>query len=154
MSSAICVNKKATFDYVLTSQYESGLVLQGWEVKSLRAGKVQIRDAYIVIRNNELWMINCLITPLTSTSLQTAADPNRSRKMLMHRKEIDSIIGALQVQGTTCLPVKLFWKSGKVKCDVRLATGKKQHDKRQSIKDREWSRDKHRILKKNVNISR
>ena len=150
MSSLITANKKATFDYVLTTQYEAGIVLQGWEVKSLRAGKVQLRDAYVIIRANETWMINCLITPLITTSLQTKAEPSRIRKLLLHRKEIDKIIGFLQNQGVTCLPVKLFWKNGKVKCDLRIATGKKQHDKRQTIKDREWSRDKHRILKKNL----
>ncbi len=146
-SNQIAQNKRARFDYSIESTYEAGLVLEGWEVKSLRAGKIQIKESYVIIRNNEAWLFGALITPLVSASSHTLQDPLRLRKLLMHRREIDRLMGLIDQQGYTLLPLNLYWKMGKVKATIGLAKGKKQYDKRAAEKDRDWNRDKQRIMK-------
>ncbi len=146
-SSTIALNKKARHDYFIEKNYEAGLALKGWEVKSLRAGKAQIREAYVVVRNNEIWLIGAQITPLSTASTHVHADPSRTRKLLLHRREIDQLIGFVDRKGYTLVPLRLYWKDGRAKLDVGLARGKKQHDKRAADRDRDWQRQKARILK-------
>jgi len=147
MSATIATNKQAGFAYHLHDSFEAGLALEGWEVKSLRAGKCQLRDAYVLPRNSELWLFNALITPLATTSRQSDANPSRLRKLLLNRREIDSIQGAIGKKGMTCVVEKLYWKNNLIKCGLRLATGKKLHDKRATIRDREWSIQQQRLHK-------
>ena len=146
-SSTIARNKKARFDYHLHERFEAGVALEGWEVKSLRAGKGQLTDTYVLLKSGEAFLLGCNITPMVSASSHVNADPQRTRKLLLHKKEIARLIGATQQKGQTCIPVALYWKANKVKCEIALATGKKEHDKRASIKERDWNRDKSRILK-------
>ena len=146
-SRIIAINKKAKHDYFLEDRFEAGLVLEGWEVKSLRAGKIQLVDSYILIKANEAWLIGTQIPPLTSTSTHSNPIPDRTRKLLLHRKEINKLIGAKERQGYTIVATQLYWKQQRVKLEIALARGKKQHDKRATIKERDWSRDKARILK-------
>ncbi len=146
-STTIAVNKKARHDYFIEETYEAGLVLEGWEVKSLRAGKVNIRDAWVKILNDEAWLIGALITPLTTASTHTAHDPTRTRKLLLHRREIDRLRGKVEQQGYTLIPLQLYWKRGRVKLEFGLAKGKKLHDKRATLKERDWQRQKQRLLK-------
>ncbi len=148
-SSTIALNKRAKFDYQLHDRFEAGLALEGWEVKSLRAGKCQLMDTYIMLRNGEAWLLGCNITPMSSASTHVEAKPMRDRKLLLHKKEIARLVGATQQKGQTCIPVALYWKSNKVKLEIALATGKKEHDKRATIKERDWSRDKSRLMKLN-----
>ena len=146
--NTIARNRKARFDYTIESTFEAGLVLEGWEVKSLRAGKAQIDESYIFAKNGELEWVGGTITPLISTSTHIHASPTRSRKILMHRHEIDRLIGQIERKGYTLVPLALFWKkNGRVKIDIGLAKGKKEHDKRAAIKDRDWQREKARSLK-------
>ncbi len=146
-SNQIVQNKKARFDYSIESTYEVGLVLEGWEVKSLRAGKIQLKESYVIIKNNEAWLFGALITPLVSASSHTAHDGLRLRKLLMHRREIDRLMGLIDQQGYTLVPMDLHWKTGKVKATIGLAKGKKQYDKRATEKERDWNREKQRIMK-------
>ncbi len=146
-SNTITVNKKARFDYFIEEYYEAGLSLEGWEVKSLRQGKVQLNESYIIIKNNEAWLFGALITPLITASTHQHHDALRLRKLLMHRREIDRLIGLVDQKGFTLVPLDLHWAKGKVKLSVGLAKGKKQHDKRATEKDRDWKRDKQRIMK-------
>ena len=146
-SSTIARNKKARHDFFIEDKYETGLVLEGWEVKSLREGRVQINDCYVVIKNNEAWLLGALITPLLSASTHIHPDPNRMRKLLLNRKELDKLIGAVERKGYTLVPLTMYWKRGRVKLEIGTAKGKKQHDKRAVDKDRDWSRQKQRILK-------
>ncbi len=146
--NTIARNRKARYDFSIESSFEAGLVLEGWEIKSLREGKVQIDDSYIFAKNGELEWIGGTITPLISTSSHIVANPTRARKLLMHRYEIDRLIGQIERKGYTLVPLALFWKkNGRVKLDVGLAKGKKEHDKRASIKERDWQREKARTLK-------
>ena len=146
--STIALNKKAKHDYFIEQRIEAGLVLEGWEVKSLRAGKVQIDESYIFAKNGELEWIGGTITPLISTSTHIHANPTRARKILMHRYEIDRLIGQIERKGYTLVPLALFWsKKGLVKLEIGLAKGKKAHDKRAAIKERDWQREKARSLK-------
>lgn len=146
-SNQIAQNKKAKFDYFIEETYEAGLSLEGWEVKSLRKGKVQINESYIIIKNNDAWLFGGLITPLISASSHGVNDPLRLRRLLMHRREIDKLIGLIDQKGYTLVPLKLYWSNGRVKIAVGLAKGKKQHDKRATEKERDWNRDKQRIMK-------
>tara|TARA_R110000868_G_scaffold8205_7_gene42783 strand:+ start:98054 stop:98524 length:471 start_codon:yes stop_codon:yes gene_type:complete len=146
-SNVIARNKKATHDYFFEERFEAGLELQGWEVKSLRAGKVQLVDSYVLLKDNEAWLLGALITPLNTAATYTNPEPTRTRKLLMHRKEIDRLVGAKERDGYTIIATKLYWMRGKVKVDIALAKGKKQHDKRATEKDRDWSRDKARLMK-------
>lgn len=145
--STIALNKKAKFDYHLEDRLEAGIVLEGWEVKSMRAGRVQIKESYVIIRNGELYLFGAHISPLISASTHINPDPTRLRKLLLNRKEISHLIGSVDRKGYTLVPVALYWKRGRAKLEVALAKGKQQHDKRASIKDREWKRDKERLMK-------
>ena len=145
--NTIAYNKKARFDYFIEDTYEAGLSLQGWEVKSLRAGRVQLGESYMIIKNSEAWLFGAHISPLTSASTHIQADPTRTRKLLLHRKELDKLIGSIDRLGYTVVPLSMYWKRGKAKLEIGLAKGKKQHDKRASIKERDWQREKQRMLK-------
>lgn len=146
-ANSIAQNKKARFDYFIEETYEAGLVLSGWEVKSLRQGKVQINESYILLKDNEAWLFGALITPLISASTHSFHDPLRLRKLLMHRREIDRLMGLIDQKGYTLVPLSLYWSKGKIKISIGLAKGKKLHDKRATAKERDWNRDKQRILK-------
>lgn len=146
-SNTIVLNKKARHDFVLEDRFEAGLMLQGWEVKSLRAKKVQIRDSYVFIKNNEAWLSSTVITPLETASTHIHPEPSRVRKLLLHSEEISKMIGAVDRKGYTLVATALYWKNGRAKLEVALAKGKKEHDKRASEKDRDWKREKARILK-------
>ena len=148
-SNVIAVNKKAGFEYSFLEDYEAGLSLLGWEVKSLRQGKVQFDESYVFIRNGEAQLVGTHITPLSSASTHVNAEPMRPRKLLLHKKEINKLIGAIERKGLTIVPRKLYWKSGKIKIQISLAKGKNIHDKRQTEKARDWQRTKHRLFKEN-----
>ncbi|HAJ13187.1 MAG: SsrA-binding protein SmpB [Hydrogenophaga sp.] len=143
----IAENKKALFNYHIEERFEAGLVLQGWEVKALREGKTQITDGYIVIRDGELFLIGCQINPLRTTSTHVNAEATRTRKLLLHKEQIQRLIGKTEQKGFTMVPLNLHWKNGKVKCEIALAKGKAEHDKRDTIKDREGKREVERALK-------
>lgn len=143
----IALNKKAGFDYFFEEKYEAGMVLQGWEVKAIRAGKVQLTDGYVVIRNGELYVIGIRINPLVTSSTHINPEVERTRKLLMHRDQINRLIGKVEQRGYTLVPVNLHWKNGRVKCEIALAKGKAEHDKRNTIKDREGKREVERALK-------
>ncbi|OGT53870.1 MAG: SsrA-binding protein [Gammaproteobacteria bacterium RIFCSPHIGHO2_12_FULL_41_15] len=143
----IADNRKAHHDYYLEETFEAGLVLEGWELKSLRAGKVQLKESYVKLLQGEAWLIGCHISALQSVCTHTIADPIRTRKLLMHRKEINKLQKAIDRQGYTIIPVNLHWKAARVKLDIAIAKGKQLHDKRQTLKDRDWQRNKDRILK-------
>jgi len=145
--AAIAQNKKARFDYHIEENFEAGLMLEGWEVKSLRAGKVQLRDAYVLFKGGEAFLFGALINPLPSASTHVTPDPQRTRKLLLNRIEIDRLMGAIERKGMTAIALGLYWKNGRVKCDIGLARGKKQHDKRAAEKERDWQREKGRLLK-------
>ena len=146
-SPPIAVNRKARFDYFIEDRYEAGLALLGWEVKSLRAGKAQIAEAYVYLKDGEAYLFGAHIHPLTSASTHVDTDPTRTRKLLLNRRELDHLVGAVERRGYTLVPLKLYWKAGRAKLEIGLAKGKKQHDKRASDKERDWQRDKGRILK-------
>ena len=148
-SSTIAQNKKARHDYHLEEHFEAGLALQGWEVKSLRAGNAQLRDSYVLLKDGEAFLFGATITPLPSASTHVNPEPQRTRKLLLHRREIDHLRGAVERKGLTAIALALYWKTGKAKVDIALARGKKQHDKRAAEKDRDWQREKARILKSN-----
>jgi SsrA-binding protein len=144
---SIAVNRRARHDYFIEANYEAGLVLEGWEVKSMRSGKAQIAEAYVTILKGEAWLLGAHISPLTSASTHVNPDPTRTRKLLMNRHELNKLIGATERQGYTLVPLQLYWQRGRAKLEIGLAKGKKKHDKRASIKEREWSREKERLLK-------
>jgi len=146
-SSTIALNKRARHDYHLEERFEAGLALEGWEVKALREGKGQLVDSYVLIKDGEAFLLGANITPLPSASSHVIPDPQRTRKLLLHAKEISKIYVATQQKGYTCVATALYWKGQRVKCEVALAKGKKQHDKRADVKAREWSRQRERILK-------
>ena len=146
-SNTIVLNKKARHDYFIEERLEAGLSLQGWEVKSLRAGKVQINDSYILLKGKEAYLFGALITPLPTASTHIHPEPQRNRKLLLHRSELDKLYGAVERKGYSIIPTAMYWKGGKVKLEISLARGKKAHDKRASEKERDWHREKHRILK-------
>ncbi|MCP4696269.1 MAG: SsrA-binding protein SmpB [Gammaproteobacteria bacterium] len=145
--STICLNKKARHDYFLNDRFEAGLVLEGWEVKSLRAGQVQVRDAYVIIKDGEAWLLGAVITPLATASTHIHPDPQRTRKLLLHEKEISTLFGAVERKGEALIPVAMYWKRGRAKLEIALAKGKKAHDKRSTERDRDWNREKERIMK-------
>lgn len=146
-SSTIALNKKARHDFQIEDRFEAGLALEGWEVKSLRAGKVQLVDSYVLLKDGEAYLLGCLITPLTTASTHIHPDSTRSRKLLLHREEIDKLIGAVERKGYALIATALYWKKGRAKLEIGLAKGKKEHDKRAVLKDRDWKRQKQRILK-------
>lgn len=143
----IAQNKKARHDYFLDTFFEAGVMLEGWEVKSLRAGKAQLVDSYVVFKNGEAFLMGAHIAPLTSASTHVEADPTRTRKLLLNRRELTKLSEAVAQKGFTCVAVNLKWTKHLVKCDIALAKGKKDHDKRDSAKDRDWARDKERLMK-------
>jgi len=145
--STIALNKKARHEFTLEDRMEAGLALEGWEVKSLRAGKVQMVDSYILLKNGEAFLFGALITPLPTASTHIHPDPRRTRKLLLHRTEIDKLIGAVDRKGYSLIPTAMYWRKGRAKLEIALAKGKKEHDKRAAIKERDWQRDKQRILK-------
>ncbi len=140
-------NKKAFFDYVIEDRFEAGMVLHGWEVKAIRAQRMQLKDSYVIIREGELFLINTHISPLSTTSTHVKADPERTRKLLMHREEIARLIGKVEQKGYSLIPINIHQTKGRFKCEVALAKGKKSFDKREAEKDRDWQREKGRILK-------
>jgi len=146
-SSRIADNKKAAYNYAFEEKFEAGMVLQGWEVKALREGKVQLTDSYVVIRDGELYVIGCQINPLKTASTHVSPDSVRTKKLLMHKDEIKRLIGKIEQKGYTLVPINLHWKNGKVKCEIALAKGKAEHDKRDTIKDREGKREVERAMK-------
>ncbi len=147
-SSTIALNKKARHDFFIEDRYEAGLSLEGWEVKSLRAKKVQIGDSHILLKNGEAFLFGALITPLPTASTHIHPDPTRSRKLLLHANELSSLIGAVDRKGYTVIPTAMYWSKGRAKLEIGLAKGKKEHDKRATLKDRDWQREKQRVLKK------
>ena len=146
-SNTIVLNKKARHDFSLGDRFEAGIMLEGWEVKSLRAKKVQIRDSYVFIKNGEAWLSSTVITPLETASTHIHPQPQRIRKLLLHRDEITKLIGAVERKGFTLVATAMYWKKGRAKLEIALAKGKKEHDKRASEKDRDWNREKARMLK-------
>ena len=146
-SNTIVLNKKARHDFILGDRFEAGLMLQGWEVKSLRAKKVQIRDSYVFIKNNEAWLSSTVITPLETASTHIHPEPQRMRKLLLNRDEITKLSVAVDRKGYTLVATAMYWKNGRAKLEIALAKGKKEHDKRATEKDRDWKREKARVLK-------
>ena len=145
--SSIAQNKKARFDYFIEDRLEAGLALQGWEVKSMRAGKAQLTDSFVIFRDGEAYLLGAHVTPLNTVSTHVIAEPKRTRKLLMNRREIDRLIGLVERKGYTLIALELYWSKNKVKVKIGLAKGKKQHDKRDTEKDRDWQREKSRALR-------
>jgi SsrA-binding protein len=143
----IALNKKARHDYFIDDSYEAGLALSGWEVKALRAGRAQIKEGYVLLKDGEAWLFGAHISPLPSASTHVNPDPVRTRKLLLHRRQIDHLIGLVERKGYTLVPLSLYWKKGKAKLEIGLARGKKKYDKRAAEKDRDWQRQKERIMK-------
>lgn len=148
--STIALNKRARHEYHLEDRFEAGLALRGWEVKSLRAGKANIAESYVIIKNGEAFLLGGHFIPLPSASTHVEADPTRTRKLLLHDYELSRLIGATERQGYTVVPTALYWKKGRAKLEIALAKGKKKHDKRADEKERDWNREKRRILKHKV----
>ena len=146
-STSIALNKKARFDFFIEEKIEAGISLEGWEVKSLRAGKAQLTESYVVVRKAEIWILGAYLTPLASASTHIDTDPARTRKLLLHRKEIDRLSGLVDRKGYTLVPLERYWNRGRAKLSIGLAKGKKQYDKRSEKKKQDWERDKARALK-------
>ena len=145
--STIAQNKRARHDYHIVEKFEAGLALQGWEVKSLRAGKAQLTDSYVFLKNGEAFLIGAHITPLNTVSTHYVTDPTRTRKLLLHEKELSRLLNGVNQKGYTCVATALYWKRHLVKCEIALAKGKQSHDKRESEKDRDWKRQKERLMR-------
>ena len=143
----IAENRRARHDYFIDDRQEAGLALLGWEVKALRAGRLQLQEAYVLLKDAEAWLFGAHVSPLPTTSTHVIADPTRSRKLLLHRRQIDALVGAVERKGYTIVPLAAYWKSGKAKLEIGLARGKKQHDKRADERDRDWHREKARVMK-------
>ena len=149
-SNVIARNKRASFDYTLLETFEAGIALTGWEVKSLREGKVQLTDTYVLMKDGEAWLLGAQITPLATASTNFVTDPTRTRKLLLNKKELAKILAAVSQKGLTCVCTQLYWKRHLVKARIALAEGKQAHDKRDTQKNREWDRQKQRIVRDNV----
>ena len=149
-SNVIARNRRAGFDYQLLETFEAGLALTGWEVKSLRMGKADLADSYVLMKNGEAWLLGTQITPLDTASTHFVTDPTRTRKLLLHKKQLAKIVEATSKKGLTCVCTQLYWKGHLVKARIALAQGKKSHDKRDTERDRDWSRQKQRIVRENV----
>ena len=143
----IAVNKRARFEYHIEERLEAGIALEGWEAKALRGGRIQFADSYVLLKDNEAFLFGCLINPLPTASTHINPDPTRTRRLLLHRREIDRLRGAVDRKGKTVIPTAMYWSKGKVKVEIGIATGKRQHDKRKVQKDRDWDRQKARIMK-------
>ena len=144
----VATNRKANHEYFLLERYEAGLSLQGWEVKSLRAGRVQLNESYILLQKGEAYLFGTHITPLPTASTHIETNATRNRKLLLHRNELNKLIGLVERKGYTLIPTALYWKKGMAKLEIGLAKGKKLHDKRSSEKDRDWKREKERMFKR------
>ena len=144
---SIAQNKKAFHDYFIEEKYEAGMVLEGWEVKAIRESRAQLKEAYVIIRGGELFIIGCHISPLPTASTHITPDPVRTRKLLLHAEEIAKLIVKVERAGYTIVPLDLHYKKGRIKLEIGLAKGKKQHDKRDSEKDKDWQREKQRVMK-------
>ncbi|MBD62703.1 MAG: SsrA-binding protein [Gammaproteobacteria bacterium] len=145
-NNVIVKNKNASRNYHLTDKYQAGIVLEGWEVKGLRNGKVDVKDSYVTLKNNEAWIIGLKIDPPASLKIDHV-DPRRSRKLLLNKKEISKILESTNQKGLTCILTSLYWKDNKIKCDIAIGKGKKTFDQREDVKQRDWNREKQRILK-------
>ena len=146
-TATIALNKKSKHDFFIEDRLEAGLVLEGWEVKSLRAGQAQLRDSYVILKGGEAWLFGALITPLNTASTHIHPDPRRTRKLLLHRQQIAHLCGAIDRKGYTAVATAMYWKHGRAKLEIGLAKGKKQHDKRATEKERDWNREKQRLFK-------
>jgi SsrA-binding protein len=144
---SIVQNKKAFHDYFIEERYEAGVVLEGWEAKAIRAGRVQIKEAYVIVSNGEIFLIGSHITPLATASTHVHPDPTRTRKLLLNAREIDRLIGAVERAGYTLVPLDMHYSKGRIKVEIGLAKGKKQHDKRESEKERDWKREQQRLMR-------
>jgi SsrA-binding protein len=144
---SIVQNRKAFHDYFIEQRLEAGIALEGWEVKAIRAGRVQLQDAYVIVSNSEIFLIGCNISPLVSTSTHFVPDPTRTRKLLLHAEQISRLIGAVEQSGYTLVPLDLHYKDGRIKLEIGLAKGKRQFDKRQAEKEKDWRREQQRLLR-------
>ena len=145
--TTIARNKKATFDFFVEDTFEAGVSLLGWEVKSMREKKVQLTDSYVLIKDGEAWLLGCNVVPLNTASTHVICEPDRTKKLLLHRKELARLFSSTQQKGHTCVATKLYWKGHLVKCQIALAKGKQAHDKRNVVKDREWAIEKQRVVR-------
>ncbi|MFM8445338.1 MAG: SsrA-binding protein SmpB [Methylococcus sp.] len=145
--STIALNRQATHDYFIEERFEAGLVLQGWEVKSLRAGRAQLKESYVILKNGEAFLLGSHISALSTASTHIVPDPVRTRKLLLHANELSRLIGHVERKGYTLIPLALYWKKGRAKLEIGLGRGKKMHDKRATEKDRDWQREKQRVMK-------
>ena len=144
---SIVENKKAFYDYFIEQRFEAGIALEGWEVKAIRAGRAQLKEAYVTVGNSELFLIGSHISPLPTASTHVQPDPTRTRKLLLHAEEINRLIGSVERSGYTLVPLNLHYSKGRIKLEIGLAKGKKQHDKRTAEKDREWQREQQRLVR-------
>lgn len=143
----ITVNRRARHDYFIEQTFEAGIMLKGWEVKSLRAGQAQLKDGYVLLRENAAWLLNCHITPLKTVSTHITPEPLRTRKLLLNQSELNKLLGSVERKGYTIVPLQMYWKKGRAKVEIGLAKGKKEYDKRASIKEQDWKREKERLLR-------
>lgn len=150
MSNTVATNKKAFHDYSIEECFEAGIVLKGWEIKSIRAGRMQLIDSHIHVKNNEAWLFNALITPLDSASTHVVPAPAGRRKLLLHRREINKLLGKVDLKGYTVVPLVMYWKGSCIKIEIAIAKGKQLHDKRQTSKEHDWKREKERLFKKSL----
>ncbi len=144
----IALNKRARFEYFIEERFEAGIALEGWEVKALREARIQFADSYVLLKDGEAFLFGSQINPLPTVSTHIVPDPTRTRKLLLHRRQLDMLIGAVERKGYTLIPTAMYWSKGKVKVEIGMAKGKKQHDKRKVDKDRDWDREKGRIMKR------
>jgi SsrA-binding protein len=151
-NTTIAFNRKAQHEYFIEDRFEAGIVLEGWEVKSLRAGRVQLDQGYVLLKHGEAYLFGALITPLQTASTHITPDPQRNRKLLLHHRELNKLIGNVERRGYTVVPLSLYWHNNRVKLEIGLAKGKKMHDKRASEKERDWQRQKQRLFKKSKSI--
>ena len=151
---SIVENRKAFHDYFIEERFEAGLALEGWEVKAVRAGRANLKEAYVVVKGAEILLIGAHVSPLTTASTHVAPDPTRTRKLLLRREEINRLIGKVQRAGYTLTPLDLHYKNGRIKLAIGLAKGKKQHDKREAIKTREWDREQQRLMRNRIGVAR
>ena len=146
-TGTIALNKRARYEYHLVERFEAGLALQGWEVKAIRAGRANLTDGYAYVQDGELFLIGAQITPLIQASTHVVANDRRTRKLLLHRREIDKLIGRVERDGYTIVPTAMYWSKNKVKLEIALAKGKQSHDKRETERERDWQRDKQRVMR-------
>ena len=144
----IALNKRARFEYFIEERFEAGIALEGWEVKALREARIQFADSYVLLKDGEAFLFGSQINPLPTVSTHIVPDPTRTRKLLLHRRQLDMLIGAVERKGYTVIPTAMYWSKGKVKVEIGMAKGKKQHDKRKVVKERDWDREKGRIMKR------